>query len=74
MALPDIQVEFEARTPEPADFGGIKRFLFKLFNNSCKIDYSGEARVCHRQIVLDMHAYFQFIAIIGLNIIDQTVS
>lgn len=41
VALPDIQVEFEARTPEPADFGGIKRFLFKLFNNSCKIDYSG---------------------------------
>ena len=44
MALPDIQVEFEARTPEPSDFGGIKRFLFKLFNNSCKIDYNGEAK------------------------------
>ena len=42
VALPEIQVEFEARTPEPTDFDGIKRFLFKLFNNSCKIDYSGE--------------------------------
>ena len=41
MALPEIQVEFEARTPEPTDFDGIKRFLFKLFNNSSKIDYNG---------------------------------
>ena len=41
VALPEIQVEFEARTPEPTDFDGIKRFLFKLFNNSSKIDYNG---------------------------------
>ena len=49
VALPEIQVEFEARTPEPTDFDGIKRFLFKLFNNSCKIDYSGEEHVNGRQ-------------------------
>ena len=53
VALPEIQVEFEARTPEPTDFDGIKRFLFKLFNNSSKIDYNG-AR-CQTNLVLKMH-------------------
>ena len=53
VALPEIQVEFEARTPEPTDFDGIKRFLFKLFNNSSKIDYNGARNLClpARQIV-----------------------
>jgi len=39
--LPEIQVEFEARTPEHTDAAGIERFLYKLFNNSIKIDYNG---------------------------------
>ncbi len=37
---PEIQVEFEARTPEQMDFAGVKRFLVKLFNHSNKIDYT----------------------------------
>ena len=49
----EIQVEFEARTPEPTDFDGIKRFLFKLFNNSSKIDYNG-AR-CQTNLVPKKH-------------------
>ena len=42
--LPEIQVEFEARTPELTDAAGIERFLYKLFNNSIKIDYNGETK------------------------------
>jgi hypothetical protein len=42
LAHPEIQVEFEARTPEETDFAGIKRFLLKLFTKSNKIDFTGD--------------------------------